>query len=382
MSDPFVLAEDAPRQAGGRRKKRFSGCLPMLVFIAVAVLLIAAAVKYVIGPWVEDLFADAEDYPGPGKGEVTFVIDPGQTIPSMGDELEDLGVVASAEAFEDAADENGDTTGIQAGTYLLKEEMKASDVVDILVDPANLSQSTVTVPEGLRAVDIVDRIAENTDFPKKKVQQALDNVGELGLPDYARGNPEGYLFPATYPLTPDDTAESLLQAMVDRWDQAAGDLDLEAAADEVGYTPAEIMTVASLVQAEGRGRDMAKIARVIYNRIENIGTAGTVGRLQIDATVDYALGRPLTVSLTQEERENTRSPYNTFTNVGLPPGPIGNPGEEAIDAALHPADGDWYYYVTVNLNTGKTKFAESYDEFLQYQDELRSWCDDHPDVCS
>jgi len=385
MSDPFVLAEDAPRPAGTRRrKKRFSGCLPILVFIAVAALLLAAAGKYVVAPWFEDLFADAEDYPGPGSGEVMFVVDPGQTIPSMGDELEEIGVVASAEAFEDAAEENGDTTGIQAGTYLLKKEMKASDVVDILVDPANLSQSTITIPEGLRAADIVDRIAENTDFPKKKVQQALDAVGDLGLPDYARGNPEGYLFPATYPLTPDDTAASLLQAMVDRWEQAAGDLDLDAAAADAseGYKPAEIMTVASLVQAEGRGRDMAKIARVIYNRIENPGVAGQVGRLQIDATVDYALGRPLTVSLTQEERETTQSPYNTFLNVGLPPGPIGNPGEEAIDAALHPADGEWYYYVTVNLNTGKTKFAETYAEFLQYQEELRSWCDDHPDVCS
>ena len=141
------------------------------------------------------------------------------------------------------------------------------------------------------------------------------------------------------------------------------------------------MTVAALVQAEGRGRDMAKIARVIYNRIENPGTAGQIGRLQIDATVDYALNRPLTVGLTQEERETTQSPYNTFLHAGLPPGPIGNPGEEAIDAALNPADGDWYYYVTVNLRSGKTKFAESYDEFLQYQDELRVYCDNHPAVC-
>jgi UPF0755 protein len=98
------------------------------------------------------------------------------------------------------------------------------------------------------------------------------------------------------------------------------------------------MTVASLVQAEGRGRDMSKIARVIYNRVENPGTAGQIGRLQIDATVDYALNRPLTVGLTQEERETTQSPYNTFLNAGLPPGPIGNPGEEAMDAALNDAN--------------------------------------------
>ena len=385
MTDQFVLAEDAPRHSGGRRKQRCSGCLPMLVFIVVAVLLIGAAYKYVVGPWFEDLFADPEDYDGKNTGgEVVFVIDPGQSIPSMGDELEGLGVVASAEAFEDAAEENGDTTGIQAGTYLLMERMKASDVVEILVDPSKMSQSTVTIPEGLRAVDIVDRIAENTDFSKKEVNRALEDVDALGLPDFARDNPEGYLFPATYPVTPDDTAASLLRDMVERWEQAASDLAIEEAAADVGdgYTPAEIMTVASLVQAEGRGRDMAKIAQVIYNRIENPGVAGQIGRLQIDATVDYALGRPLTVALTQEERENTDSPYNTFRNEGLPPGPIGNPGEEAIDAALNPTDGGWYYYVTVNLNTGKTKFAETYDEFLQYQAELRAWCDDHPAVCS
>ena len=382
MSDPFVLSEDAPQRPGGRRKKRFSGCLPMLVFVAVAVVLIALAGKYVVGPWVGDLFADAEDYPGPGKGQVMFVVDPGQTIQSMGDELEDIGVVASSEAFVDAASGNDDATGIQAGTYLLKEEMKASDVVDILVDPGNLAQSTVTIPEGLRVVDIIDKLAKGTDFSKKEFNAALDDTEALGLPDYAGGNPEGYLFPATYTITPQDTPKSILHKMVARWRQAADDLDLEGGADELGYDPHEVMTVVSLVQAEGRGRDMSKIARVIYNRIEHPGTAGQIGRLQIDATVDYALGRPLTVGLTQEERDNTDSPYNTFLHQGLPPGPIGAPGEEAIRAALEPATGDWYYYVTVDLKSGKTKFAESFAEFEQYQAELRAYCDSHPEVCS
>lgn len=383
MSDPFVLADEAPRRGGSRRhRKRFSGCLPMLGFVVVAVLLIAAAGNYVVRPWIEDQLADPEDYPGPGKGEVMFVVESGQSVQSMGDELEDLGVVASSEAFVDAAeDRDQETRAIQAGTYLLKEEMKASDVVDVLIDPGNLAQATVTIPEGLRVVDVIDRLAEDTEFSKKQLQRALDNTEALGLPSYARGNPEGYLFPATYTITPGDTPASILRDMVARWEQSAEDLDLESAADEVGYAPHEIMTVAALVQAEGRGRDMSKIARVIYNRIENPGTAGQVGRLQIDATVDYALGRPLTVGLTQEERENTQSPYNTFLNVGLPPGPIGNPGEEAIRAALNPADGDWYYYVTVNLRTGQTKFAETYDEFLQYQDELREYCDTQSRAC-
>lgn len=383
MSDPFVLQDDAPQRGGSRRrKKRFSGCLPMLVFVVVTALLIFAAYKYVVRPAWDDWFADPEDYPGPGKGQVTFVVKQGQTVPSMGDELEDLGVVASSEAFVDAAEEEEADTAIQAGTYLLKREMKASDVVKVLADPDNLAQSTVTIPEGLRVVDVIDRLAEGTDFSTKQFERALDRTEALGLPEYADGNPEGYLFPATYTITPGDTPATILRAMVARWEQAASDLGLEAAADDVGYEPHEVMTVAALVQAEGRGRDMAKIARVIYNRIENPGTAGQIGRLQIDATVDYALNRPLTVGLTQEERENTQSPYNTFLHAGLPPGPIGNPGEEAIDAALKPADGDWYYYVTVNLRSGRTKFAESYDEFLQYQAELQAYCDSHPAVCS
>jgi len=382
MSDPLAsLTEDPPQRQGGRRKKRFSGCLPMLVFVVLAAVLIAAAVQYVVRPWVEDLFADPEDFPGPGKGEVVFVVDPGQTVQSMGDELEEVGVVASAEAFVDAAKDNDGATGIQAGAYRLKKEMKASDVVEILVDPANLAQAAVTIPEGLRAVDVIDRLAEGTDFSRRQLEKALNDTDALGLPDYADGNPEGYLFPATYTVTPQDTPASILRDMVDRWEQAAADLDLEAAAAELGYEPHEIMTVAALVQAEGREPDMPKIARVVYNRLKNPGTAGQAGFLQIDATVDYALGRPLTVGLTQEERENTQSPYNTFVNKGLPPGPIGNPGEAAIRAALKPKQGDWYYYVTVNLRTGETKFAETYEEFQQYVAELQEYCDAKSDAC-
>jgi UPF0755 protein len=384
MSDPFVLEDDAPQRGGSRRRKRrFSGCLPMLVFVVIAALLIFAAYKYVARPAWDDFFADPEDYPGPGKGEVTFVVKQGQSVPAMGDELEELDVVASAEAFVDAAEaRDEEARGIQAGTYVLMKKMKASDVVEVLIDPANLAQASVTIPEGLRVVDVIDRLAKGTDFSKKQFQRALANTEALGLPDSAEGNPEGYLFPATYTITPGDNPRTILRSMVERWEQAASDLDLEAAADEIGYTPHEVMTVAALTQAEGLGRDMAKIARVIYNRVENPGTAGQIGLLQIDATVDYALDRPLTVGLTQEERETTRSPYNTFLNPGLPPGPIGNPGEEAIDAALNPTAGDWYYYVTVNLNTGRTKFAETYEEFLTYQQELRDWCSAHQDVCS
>ena len=127
------------------------------------------------------------------------------------------------------------------------------------------------------------------------------------------------------------------------------------------------MTIASMIEAEGRGDYRAKIARVIYNRLE-IDPNPSAGFLQIDATVNYALGRAGPAVLTDEEIDSVAdSPYNTYTQKGLPPGPIEAPGEDAIEAALNPEEGPWFFYVTVNLATGETKFTDSYDEFLRVQ---------------
>ena len=137
-----------------------------------------------------------------GRARSSFVVDPGQTVESMGDKLEDIGVVASSEAFVEAAEDDAGATGIQAGTYLLKEEMKASDVVAVLVDPGNLAQSSVTIPEGLRVVDVIDLLAEGTDFSKKQLTAGAERhrgagtarlrgrePGGLPVPGHLRGHP-------------------------------------------------------------------------------------------------------------------------------------------------------------------------------------------------
>ncbi len=279
--------------------------------------------------------------------------------------------MASVDAFTSAAADNPKSSAIQPGFYPLKKEMKSSDVVSVLVDPSNLLKNTVTIPEGLRVEDIVATLAKDTDFSEAQFQKVLDHPDGLGLPSYAKGNAEGYLFPATYDFGPDATPKSMLQDMVDRWQQAADDADLEGKSKELGYTPAELMTIASLVQAEGRGSDMPKIARVIYNRLKGDETNGL---LQIDATVNYAAGNQLLAVPTSEDTK-IDSPYNTYQNPGLPPTPIEAPGDDALKAATNPSEGDWYYYVTVNLRTGETKFASTYDEFLRYKDELRQYCE-------
>jgi UPF0755 protein len=267
-------------------------------------------------------------------------------------------------------------TGIQVGYYQLKKRMAAQDAFNVLINPKRIVTTAVTIPEGLRVADTVAILAAKTKYSAAQFEAALQDTAALGLPPYAQGNPEGYLFPSTYGFGPKETPADMLKDMVDRWRQAADQDGLVAGAAAQGKTPAELMTIASLVQAEGRGSDMPKIARVIYNRLDGPGDqGGTNGLLQIDATVNYALDRKGVVAVTTDETQNTQSPYNTYIHPGLPPGPINSPGDEAIKAAAHPADGPWYYYVTVNLRTGETKFATTYQQFLQYRAEFQQYCD-------
>jgi len=369
---PAEPVEGSYASEGGRRKKTRSlpGCLA--VFLALAVLVggfYFAVTKGV--DLVRDQFADPADFAGPGRGKLAFQVESGDSVAEMGRGLKEAGVVASVQAFLNAADAAGGGDTIQVGFYQFKKEMVAADAIDVLLDPSNILSDRVTVPEGLRVVDIVDVLVKNTDFGRGQYEKVLDNPQRLGLPDYAEGNPEGYLFPSTYDFGPDATAQSILVAMVDRWEQAAEESDLEGRAAELGYTPHELMTVASLIEAEaGRQQDRGKVARVIYNRLTGDETDGL---LQIDATVNFAADQELSAIPTTEDLK-IDSPYNTYETPGLPPGPIEAPGDAAIEAAGNPTDGGWFYYVTVNLQTGETKFAETYDEFLTYKNELRDYC--------
>jgi UPF0755 protein len=364
---------EPPREGGRRRKRRsIPGCLAVLVALAVVVGGFYFVVSQGVDAIKDRFFENAADYDGPGRGKVTFEVVSGDVAAEICRNLKAEKVVASVDACLEAATANPDTNKIQAGFYPMKKEMQAADAIEILVDPANQVRNTVTVPEGLRVVDIVEILADKTDYTARQYQRVLDDPGQLGLPDYAEGNPEGYLFPATYEVGPKDRPVDILTAMVDRWEQAAEQAGLEEAAAELGYTPAELMIVASLVESEAsRAEDRAKVARVIFNRLEGEETNGL---LQIDATVNYAADQELGAVPTTEDLE-IDSPYNTYKYPGLPPTPIEAPGDAAIEAAANPAEGGWYYYVTVNLRTGETKFAETYDEFLGYKEELRDYCE-------
>lgn len=351
----------------GRRTRRGRNLVPALVLLIVAGLVVAGG-AYGYGR-LKAHFASAPDYAGPGSGQVVFEVKKGDSITTMGRGLQTSGVVRSVDAFIDAARKEQKSNAIQAGFYSMKKQMPAADAVAVLINPSNQLQSVVTVPEGSRVKSIVKIIAAKTDFKRATLLADLKRPGALGLPAAAKGNPEGYLFPATYTVTPGMTAQDLLRQMVAKTVQVEDDLDLAAGAKRLGKTPEQILTVASILEFEAsRDQDYPKVARAIYNRLD-IKMA-----LQSDATVAYANDKSGTVYTTAAERK-IDSPYNTYLNTGLPPGPIGSPGVKTIEAALHPSKGDQLFWVVVNLKTGETRYARTYAEHLKNVALFRTYCE-------
>jgi cell division protein YceG involved in septum cleavage len=215
--------------------------------------------------------------------------------------------------------------------------------------------TALVIPEGWRAGQIYDAVDKALTVPPGTTRKSLGKA-HLKLPNDAEGNPEGYLFPATYPLEKDGrkaTPESLLSFMVDTANQKFNGAPVAAGAQRNAMNVYQAVTIASIVQAEAATKaDMGKVARVIFNRLER-GMP-----LQMDSTINYALNRSTLKTTAADTR--IESPYNSYQRMGLPPTPIANPGEEAMRAAIKPAPGDWLYFVTVK--PGDTRFTADYAE--------------------
>ncbi|MFC5675354.1 endolytic transglycosylase MltG [Streptomyces incanus] len=222
----------------------------------------------------------------------------------------------------------------------------------ILGDSGDPRPTTLVIPEGRRASQVYAAVDKALELPAGSTRKSLAKA-DLKLPDDADGNPEGYLFPATYPLKEKATPEQLLALMVETANKKFNGAPIAAGAQRNAMNVYQAVTIASLVQAEASTKaDMGKVARVIFNRLER-GMP-----LQMDSTVDYALGRS-TPGVKEKDIE-VSSPYNSYARMGLPPTPIDNPGEEAMRAAITPTPGDWLYFITVK--PGDTRFTADYSE--------------------
>ncbi|MCF3962895.1 endolytic transglycosylase MltG [Streptomyces fuscigenes] len=221
-------------------------------------------------------------------------------------------------------------------------------------------RATLVVPEGRRASEVYASIDKVLAVPPGTTRRAAASA-HLELAGPAHGNPEGYLFPATYPVDAHATPASLLAFMVDTANRKLGTDHVRAGAAHHGMTVYQALTVASIVQAEAATpHDMGRVARVVLNRLAK-GMP-----LQMDSTLNYALHR--TTLDTTDNDTKVRSPYNTYAHKGLPPTPIGNPGETALKAVGAPPPGKWLYFVTVK--DGDTRFATSY---AQQQENVKEF---------
>jgi UPF0755 protein len=247
----------------------------------------------------------------------------------------------------------------------MRMHMSGKAALDRLMSPDARQMSRVTVREGLTVQQTLKLLADKTGTPLADLQAAAKDTKALGLPAYANGVLEGFLFPATYDIEPGTKPVDMLKPMVARTVQALDQLQIPEDQRLV------VLTKASLVQAEaGSVEDMGKVARVLENRLAD-GTP-----LQLDTTVNYANGKAgLTTS--PQDRANP-SPYNTYVHPGLPPGAIDNPGEEALRAVLAPTPGPWRFFVVVNPDTGETRFAETAEEHQKNVQLFQQWLAAHP----
>ncbi|MEU6309489.1 endolytic transglycosylase MltG [Streptomyces sp. NPDC047014] len=229
----------------------------------------------------------------------------------------------------------------------------------------------LVIPEGWRAPQVYAAVDRALKLPPGSTKAAVP-AAALALPEEAKGNPEGYLFPATYPVTEKSTPAVLLAYMVRTANERLATRAVAAGAKTHGMTPYQTATMASIIEAEAETKaDMGKVARVVHNRLAKSMP------LQMDSTVNYALGRTTLDTTLSDTRID--SPFNTYERQGLPPTPIDSPGLDAMAAAVAPTPGTWLYFVTVK--PGDTRFSTTYDEHRKHVAEfnrLRAQQSAHP----
>ena len=364
--------EKVERRQRKRRRHWLTSLVIVITLVAVGVL------GYKAIGIMRDASAQAthaEDYKGEGEGEVTVTIPEGASGADIGDILQSKGVVASGKAFTNAAKNNPKGNTIQPGTYKLKKKMSANSALQALLDPESKGDHTLTIPAGVSKQIVKDRLKKVGSFTDEQIEAAYADSAAIGLPAEAGGNVEGWLAPGTYDVTENATPKDLVKKMVSQTVTQLKELQVPKEAYQ------KVLTKASIVEREVNSeRYYGQAARVIENRLSQ--TDGeTHGLLQMDSTVQYGLGRYGGIP-TEAETQDANNPYNTYVHKGLPPGPIGSPGEAAIKAVLNPPAGSWLYFVTVNLETGETLFASTSEEQKANTKKLNDYCSKNKEICN
>ena len=378
------------RQAGGGKGGR--GRTFALLGLLIAVVLGAV----LVGPKLFGGPKAPSDFTGDGAEDIVIQVHPGDSGSVIAQNLLDKGVIADVGMFVSAASGNAELAAIQPGFYKLRTEIPAATAVAKLTDPKSRVGKLV-IPEGRQLDDIeavstgavtegiftlisdascVDLNGTRSCVSAKDLKTAAGDgpLSSLNVPDWAMkgaglmGNShrrlEGLIAPGTWNIDPSASAKEILAKLVAESGEHYVDGGLLDTAKAMNISPYEVLIVASLVQKEAKPADFAKVARVIYNRLNS-----DYDRLEFDSTVNYPLVRQ-EVATTDADRK-TETPWNTYAKAGLPATPICSPGDDALAAAERPEPGDWLYFVTVDQD-GTTLFTSDYQEHLSNIEQAQS----------
>jgi UPF0755 protein len=343
----------------------------LLVLVLFAVLIGAGYFAFTqVRDWLS-----TPDFAGPGHGSVVVEVRPGDSGAVIANTLHQADVIASPQAFVEACNAAHPLcNNIQPGHYELRQQMRASDAVTVLADPANRQVDWVTIPEGLSKFRTYALLSEQLNIPVEEFEQAEEHALSL-VPDWwfnrnddreAARSIEGFLFPNTYDFPPEATAESVLETMVNQFLSVTADLDFaDRVQSERQISPFEALMAASIAQAEaGIEEDLGRVARVVYNRVYRMGMP-----LEMDVTTNYWLEtegeEPIhSGQMSHQLLNDPENTYSTHARAGWMPGPINSPGLSALQGAMDPPEGDWLFFVAINEATGESAFAVTYDEHL------------------
>lgn len=349
-----------------------SGTGKFLLWLAAIFLVLATALQ---------IFYYVEFKPtGDGSREVEFTIQEGETWSEVMSGLQSDGLIKSAK-FGDFLLKLEPDAQHYAGTYLLNDGMNTQEIIDYLSDPENqeLQPIAFTIVPGTWAKDIASQLSQYFPFTQEEILEKWNDetyIEELAE-TYTWLNPEalsssdlkvkleGYLFPETYNLDQDMDIDGITRMFLDGFDTFYQ--ENKDAIEASDYSLEQLLTMASIVQFEaGDETDMAAIAGVFYNRIN------ADMNLESSVTVCYALYEEFSDATACETNYDIDSPYNTYLNAGLPPGPIDNPSAAAILAAITPDQNNYLYFAADinNVKDGKVYFSETYEEHLAICEEL------------
>ncbi|HLT17871.1 MAG TPA: endolytic transglycosylase MltG [Thermomicrobiales bacterium] len=335
-----------------------------------SIVLIAFAVAFIVQQIITDHLNSARDEVG---RPVEFVIEPSESLDSIGERLEEAGLIRSVTYFRLRVQFSGQDDDIVAGTHQLNTAMTTSQIIDTITSQENISvpETTVTFLEGWRIEQYAEELVDAglIEEPEEFIEAANDPSwnDEFGFlhsrPSGA--NLEGYLFPDTYRFRQDATPHDIIRTLLATFDERVN-AELRASAEGLGMTIHQAMTLASIVEREAAvPSERPLIAAVYYNRYL-IGMP-----LQADPTIQYVLGQPGDWWPVIEGVDlDVASPYNTYSSPGFPPGPICNPGLDSLRAAFSPPETNDLFFVA--RGDGTHAFAETAEEHQQNVERYQS----------